>query len=110
MSDLIGQQSELFPLSVRSLGSSISTATNWGCNFVVGLTFLPMMELLTPSWTFGVYAAICAVGWVAIWRVYPETMGLDLEDVGALLKDGWGVQESMERLKAMQDSRGRQSR
>lgn len=43
------QQSELFPLSVRSLGSSLSTATNWLCNFGVGLTFLPMMDVLTPS-------------------------------------------------------------
>jgi MFS transporter, SP family, solute carrier family 2 (myo-inositol transporter), member 13 len=76
----------------------------------VGLTFLPMMELFTPSWTFGVYAAICAIGWVAIWLIYPETMGLHLEDVGALLKNGWGVKESMERLKALQASESQQSR
>lgn len=28
----------LFPLSVRSLGSALATSTNWGCNFLVGLT------------------------------------------------------------------------
>lgn len=50
------QQSELFPLSVRSLGSGISTATNWASNTLIGLTFLPMMEALTPTGTFGVYA------------------------------------------------------
>jgi len=93
------QQSELFPLSVRSLGSALATATNWGCNFVVGLTFLPMLEGLTPPWTFATYAAVCAAGWLVVWRIYPETMGLDLEDVGALLKDGWGVEESLDRLK-----------
>jgi SP family myo-inositol transporter-like MFS transporter 13 len=76
----------------------------------VGLTFLPMMDLLTPSWTFGVYAAICVVGWVAIYFIYPETMGLELEDVGALLKDGWGVKQSMERLEALQASKRQQSR
>ena len=102
------QQSELFPLSVRSLGSSIATATNWGCNFVVGLTFLPMMERLTPQWTFVCYAAICTTGWVAVWFIYPETMGLDLEDVGALLKDGWGVKESLARVEASQDQSERQ--
>lgn len=69
-----------------------------------------MMELLTPSWTFSVYAAICAAGWTAIWLIYPETMGLDLEDVGALLKDGWGVRESMERLEALQSLEGQQTR
>ncbi|EHL03699.1 putative Bud site selection protein 6 [Glarea lozoyensis 74030] len=44
-------QSELFPLNVRSFGSGLSTSTNWSANFVVGLTFLPMMEFLTPAWT-----------------------------------------------------------
>ncbi|KAL9601321.1 MAG: hypothetical protein Q9219_002616 [cf. Caloplaca sp. 3 TL-2023] len=91
------QQSELFPLSVRSLGSSLATATNWSSNFFVGLTFLPMMELLTPVWTFALYALICLIGWLCAWRIYPETKGLGLEDMRGLLKDGWGVKESLER-------------
>ncbi|KAL8694759.1 MAG: hypothetical protein Q9218_000685 [Villophora microphyllina] len=91
------QQSELFPLSVRSLGSGIATATNWGSNFVVGLTFLPMMDYLTPVWTFALYALICCGGWLCAWRIYPETKGLGLEDMRGLLKDGWGVRESVER-------------
>jgi len=90
-------QSELFPLNVRSLGSGISTSTNWGANFVVGLTFLPMMELLTPSWTFVVYAVLCLAGWLLIWGIYPETSGLSLEETGALLADGWGVKRSLRR-------------
>jgi SP family myo-inositol transporter-like MFS transporter 13 len=90
------QQSELFPLSVRSLGSGIATSVNWGSNFVVGLTFLPMMQYLTPSWTFFVYAVVCTIGWVAIWRIYPETKGLGLEEVGGLLKNGWGVRKDKE--------------
>ncbi|KAL6715029.1 hypothetical protein ACLMJK_007290 [Lecanora helva] len=85
------QQSELFPLSVRSLGSGLATATNWGSNFVVGLTFLPMMQFLTPGWTFAVYAGVCAVGWVCVWRIYPETAGLALEDVREVLREGYGV-------------------
>ncbi|KAH7040135.1 general substrate transporter [Microdochium trichocladiopsis] len=84
-------QSELFPLSVRSLGSGLATSTNWLANFVVGLTFLPLMELLSPSWTFVVYAVVCAAGWLAIWHVYPETAGLTLEEAAGLLDQGWGV-------------------
>ncbi|RDL39103.1 MFS general substrate transporter [Venustampulla echinocandica] len=90
-------QSELFPLNVRSLGSGLSTSTNWGANFIVGLTFLPMMEFFTPSWTFVIYAGICLTGWLCIWRIYPETKGLSLEDVSALLANGWGVRESLSR-------------
>jgi SP family myo-inositol transporter-like MFS transporter 13 len=87
-------QSELFPLNVRSLGSALSTSTNWGANFVIGLTFLPMMEWLTPTWTFVIYAVVCAIGWSAIWKIYPETKGLGLEEVGKLLESGWGVEET----------------
>ncbi|TVY47093.1 Myo-inositol transporter [Lachnellula occidentalis] len=90
-------QSELFPLNVRSLGSGLSTSTNWGANFIVGLTFLPMMEFLTPPWTFVIYAGVCIVGWLFIWRIYPETKGLSLEEVGELLSNGWGVKESLRR-------------
>lgn len=85
------QQSELFPLNVRSLGSALATATNWGSNTIVGLTFLPMMEWLSPGWTFAAYAAVCTAGWVCIWAIYPEMSGLSLEEVKDLLAAGWGV-------------------
>jgi SP family myo-inositol transporter-like MFS transporter 13 len=50
------------------------------------------MEALTPCWTFVLYAAVCAVGYVLIWRVYPETSGLSLEEAAGLLEDdSWGV-------------------
>ncbi|OJJ44821.1 hypothetical protein ASPZODRAFT_101009 [Penicilliopsis zonata CBS 506.65] len=89
------QQSELFPLRVRALGSALATAMNWGSNFVVGLTFLPMMQFLSPGWTFAAYAAVCAIGWVLLWKIYPELSGLSLEDVKGILEDGWGVQKSL---------------
>ncbi|KAL1872179.1 ATP-binding cassette, regulator of translational elongation [Paecilomyces lecythidis] len=91
------QQSELFPLNVRSVGSALATATNWGSNFIVGLTFLPLMEWISPSSTFLIYAAICAAGWVGVWAIYPEMSGLSLEEVKELLADGYGVQESLAR-------------
>ncbi|KAL2136688.1 hypothetical protein VTI74DRAFT_2099 [Chaetomium olivicolor] len=85
-------QSELFALNVRALGSGIATATNWGANFLIGLTFLLLMDALTPSWTFVLYAAICAGGYGLIWRLYPETAGLSLEEAASLLEDdNWGV-------------------
>lgn len=95
MGNVPWQQAELFPLSVRSLGSALATATNWGSNFIIGITFLPMMEFVTPSGTFAVYASVCVAAWLAIWWIYPETAGLSLEDVGLLLRDGYGVKESL---------------
>ncbi|RJE25512.1 myo-inositol transporter [Aspergillus sclerotialis] len=91
------QQSELFPLRVRSVGSGLATATNWGSNFIIGLTFLPMLQWLSPTWTFILYAAVCAIGWAGIWAIYPEMSGLNLEEVKSLLEHGWGVKESLAR-------------
>lgn len=85
-------QSELFSLSVRSLGSGAATATCWAANFVVGLSFLPLMDALSPTWTFVLYAAVCVAGNWVVYRVYPETSGLGLEEAAALLeRDDWGV-------------------
>ncbi|KAI3394810.1 hypothetical protein diail_2212 [Diaporthe ilicicola] len=85
-------QSELFSLSVRSLGSGAATATCWAANFVVGLSFLPLMDALSPTWTFVLYAVVCVGGNWAVYRVYPETSGLSLEEAAALLeRDDWGV-------------------
>jgi SP family myo-inositol transporter-like MFS transporter 13 len=71
-------QSELFPLSVRALGSGVATATNWAANFVVGLTFLPLMDALGPPWTFVLYACVCTAGYGLVVAIYPETAGLSL--------------------------------
>ncbi|KAH7115143.1 putative MFS myo-inositol transporter [Dendryphion nanum] len=100
------QQSELFPLSVRSLGSSLSTATNWFSNFVVGISFLPMMNAFTPQGTFALYAGVCGGAWVAVWFLYPETAGLELEDVGGLLREGFGVRESLVLARGRREGRG----
>jgi MFS transporter, SP family, solute carrier family 2 (myo-inositol transporter), member 13 len=84
-------QSELFPLAVRSVGAGAATAANWGSNFIIGLTFLPMMDAMGAPWTFVFYGIICLAGYVLIWRIYPETAGLSLEEATTLLDRGWGV-------------------
>jgi len=76
------QQSELFPLRVRAVGSAIATTANWLCNALVGMTFLPMVERLTAAGAVGVYAVVCVGVWVWVWARYPERMGVGLEDVG----------------------------
>ncbi|KXT10041.1 hypothetical protein AC579_8656 [Pseudocercospora musae] len=96
------QQSELFPLRVRSLGSGLATATNWSSNFVVGITFLPMMSLLGASTTFLLYGLICLGGWFCVWSIYPETAGLELEEISSMLKHSFGVSESIERFRHRQ--------
>jgi len=81
-------QAELFPLSVRALASGLATAVNWGCNTLVGLTFLPLMEALGPGATFAGYAGVCVLGFWGVWGGYREVGGLGLESVGGV----WGEQ------------------
>lgn len=79
---------ELFPLNVRSLGMSVASATSWGTNIVVSLTFLSLLKLLGSSNLFWVYCAICAVALVfSLWMV-PETRGCTLEEIEANLRAG----------------------
>lgn len=84
-------QSELYPSSVRALGSGVATGVSWMGNFVVGLTFLPLMDGSSPSWTLRGFSGVCAVGLVAVWAMYPETAGLTLEEAGSILERGWAV-------------------
>ncbi|KAB8670378.1 hypothetical protein FH972_026291 [Carpinus fangiana] len=89
------QQSELFALSVRSIGSGLATATNWGANTIVGLTFLPLIDAFGTSGAFALYAGVCVASWFCVWAIYPETMGLGLEEVKDLLEKDFGVKKSV---------------
>lgn len=97
------QQSELFPLSVRSLGSGLATTTNWSANCLTAVSFLPMMQSLGPSETFLCYAVVCACGWGAVLAIYPETSGLALEEVGELLRNDWGVWRSKDEIRTEEE-------
>lgn len=99
------QQGELFPLEVRGLGTSLCTATNWSCNLLVAATFLTLMEAVTPTGTFALYALVCVLGWVFVWRCYPETSGLSLEEVTEVFADDFGVEKSLQMRKAKYGSR-----
>merc|ERR1712107_443850 len=72
---------EVFPAGFRASGVSLCWAMNWFANFIVSLTFLPLMDQLTPTWTFVMYAGVCVL---AIWFIYtcvPETSCRTLEQL-----------------------------
>lgn len=52
------QQNEFFGMRVRGAGTSFSTAANWGSNLVISATFLLLMDAITPTGTFGLYAGM----------------------------------------------------
>jgi len=89
------QQAEMLPLQVRGVGTSFSTAMNWGGSLIISATFLTMLDNITPTGTFGFYAGVCFVGWILVIFFYPETAGLSLEEIQEFLKGGFNVRESV---------------
>lgn len=88
--------SEFFPMEVRAMGTMMLTMTCWGSNVIVASTFLTQMENTTPSGAFGFYAAICILGWVAVYFCYPEVKGMTLEDIREIFDHGFGVKRARE--------------
>ena len=73
--------SEIFPLKLRGVGMSIGALSNWLFNAVVTFTFLTLINLLTATGAFLLYAAIGVVGLIWGYRYIPETKGITLEEI-----------------------------
>ncbi len=102
--------SEATPSALRSVGLSAAATTNWVVNLVVSLSFLSLLQALTPYGTFFMYAGIMAGGAVWIAWVVPETKGLSLEAVeahlkGLLLKSGSCLARGVKRGQRVQRAR-----
>ena len=73
--------SEIFPNKIRGRAASIATSTLWTSTLVVTFTFLSLVHALGISGTFAIYAALCVVSFVFIWKMVPETRGKTLEQI-----------------------------
>lgn len=77
---------EILPLKIRSKGASLSTATNWAFNWLVGQMTPILQEWIT--WRlYLIHAFFCAMSFVVVYFIYPETCGVRLEDMDALFGD-----------------------
>lgn len=77
---------EIFNLGIRAKAMSITTATTWMCNFVIGLVTPDMLEAIT----WGTYIFFAAFSLLAAGFTYfcvPETRGLTLEDMDGVFGD-----------------------
>lgn len=60
---------------------SFATATTWGFNFVVSLTWPELNKKFTPQGAFAWYAAWNFAGWTYCYFCLPETKALSLEEL-----------------------------
>ncbi len=73
--------SEILPLRIRGVAMSACTVSNFAFNFVVVLSFLPMVNSIGEASTFWIYAVICLICLFFVYYMVPETKGKSLEDI-----------------------------
>ena len=76
--------SEMFPTAIRGRAMSIANGCLWIACCALTASFLSLVKAFTISGAFWLYAVMCALAFVLIWRVVPETKGKSLEEIEAL--------------------------
>jgi len=80
--------SEVQPIKGRDFGIAISTLTNWVANFVVGFTFLSLLNNFGHAQTFWLYAGFNVVFLFITFFLVPETKNMTLEHIERNLMAG----------------------
>jgi hypothetical protein len=107
---------EILPLSIRAKGASLSTATNWAFNWLVG-ELTPVLQEAIQWRLYLLHAFFCAVSFVVgkhlilnspssisilttspVWFIYPETANVRLEDMNSLFGDATTAMPTPETL------------
>jgi len=74
---------EIFPLSVRGIGSSIGAAANWIGNFIVSQFFLVLLDTFhnNVGGPFAIFAVFAVLSLFLVHYLVPETRGKSLEQI-----------------------------
>ena len=77
---------EIFPLTIRSRGVGLSTASNWFWNCIIGIITPYLVDAL-GSHVFFMWGGLCCVSFLFALFLVPETKGLTLEQVDKMLEE-----------------------
>ncbi|MGB8481835.1 MAG: sugar porter family MFS transporter [Acidobacteriaceae bacterium] len=80
--------SEVQPINGRDFGIALSTLTNWIANFVVGATFLSLLNNFGQAQTFWLYSGFNVVFLLITAFLVPETKNVTLEFIERNLMAG----------------------
>jgi sugar porter (SP) family MFS transporter len=72
---------EIYPLRIRGQAMSVATIANWGANFVVTISFLTLLDAITPTGVFFLFAFLCLVALAYFARRVPETSQRSLQEI-----------------------------
>lgn len=92
---------ELYPNRIRGTAVSITVFGLWTACTALTFTFPFLNRSLGAHGVFWLYGAICASGFLFIWRQLPETKGKSLESIETELATASVGNKKIERLRAM---------
>ena len=72
--------SEIFPTPVRARGSALGASTHWLMNALIAGIF-PVLVAWSPGAPFAIFAAAMVLQFIVVAAVFPETKGVDLDDM-----------------------------
>jgi SP family sugar:H+ symporter-like MFS transporter len=72
---------EMFPNRLRGAALAVSGAANWAANFLVTVTFLPLLRALGLAGAYGLYSVAAAISLFFVWATVRETKGKTLEEM-----------------------------
>jgi len=72
---------EMFPNQMRGAALAVSGATNWTTNFVVTVTFLPLLNTVGLGGAYALYALAAVLSLPFVWVLVRETRGKTLEQM-----------------------------
>lgn len=73
--------SEMYPTRIRGLAMSIAGFALWIGTYLIGQLTPWMLQNLTPTGTFLLFALMCIPYILIVWKLVPETTGKSLEDI-----------------------------
>ncbi|KAL1116610.1 hypothetical protein AAG570_005082 [Ranatra chinensis] len=76
---------ELFTQNARPAATSIAVAVNWIANYLVGLGFLPLQQIL-GGYVFLIFATLQAFFIIFIFKKVPETKNKTTEEIAAMFR------------------------
>lgn len=72
---------EMFPNRIRAVALGVAAACQWIANFLITVSFPPMLEAFGATGPYLMYAIFAALSFFfVLWKV-PETKGVELEDM-----------------------------
>lgn len=80
--------SEILPLKIRGFAMSLCTVANFGFNFIVVLSFLPLIHSIGEAYTFWIFAGIAVLSLLFTYFLVPETKGISLEKIEKNWREG----------------------